>query len=119
MKKILNFINGEHCATALTFDKRSPLTGQVIARVHQAGRPEVDAAVSAAHRALRGPWSRMSIEQRAERLYAVADGINRRFDEFLAAECEDTGKPMSLARHLDIPRGAANFLVIRNGRLIE
>ncbi len=111
MKKILNFINGEHCATALTFDKRSPLTGQVIARVHQAGRPEVDAAVSAAHRALRGPWSRMSIEQRAERLYAVADGINRRFDEFLAAECEDTGKPMSLARHLDIPRGAANFKI--------
>ena len=39
----------------------------------------------------------------------MADGINARLEEFLAAECLDTGKPSSLARHLDIPRGAANF----------
>ena len=41
----------------------------------------------------------------------VANEINKRFDEFLEAEVADTGKPMSLARHLDIPRGAANFKV--------
>ena len=111
MKKILNFINGEHCASSRTFDKRSPLTGQVIAQVHEAGRAEVDAAVAAARAALHGPWGRTTVEQRVERLYAVADGIDRRFDEFLAAECEDTGKPMSLARHIDIPRGAANFKI--------
>ena len=39
----------------------------------------------------------------------MADEINRRFDDFLEAECLDTGKPMSLASHIDIPRGAANF----------
>ncbi|EWS65348.1 2-hydroxymuconic semialdehyde dehydrogenase [Hydrogenophaga sp. T4] len=111
MKQILNFINGEYAAATRTFDKRSPLTGQVIAQVHEADRTDVDAAVAAAHAALQGPWGRMTVNERVERLYAVADGINRRFEEFLAAECEDTGKPMSLARHIDIPRGAANFKV--------
>lgn len=111
MKQILNFINGEYAATDKTFDKHSPLTGQPIAQVHEAGRAEVDAAVAAARAALKGPWGQMSVAERVERLYAVADGINRRFDEFLAAECADTGKPMSLARHIDIPRGAANFKV--------
>ncbi len=111
MKQILNFINGEYAATSRTFDKRSPLNGRIVAQVHEAGQSQVDAAVNAARAALAGPWGRMSVAERVERLYAVADGINRRFDEFLAAECEDTGKPMSLARHIDIPRGAANFKV--------
>jgi aminomuconate-semialdehyde/2-hydroxymuconate-6-semialdehyde dehydrogenase len=111
MKQILNFINGEFAASARSFDKVSPLTGRPIAKVHEAGRGEVDAAVAAARAALRGPWGRMTVAERAERLCAVADGITRRFDEFLAAECADTGKPMSLARHIDIPRGAANFKI--------
>ena len=111
MKQILNFINGEYQATGRSFDKRSPLNGAVIAQVHEAGRAEVDAAVAAARAALDGPWGRMSVAERVEKLYAVADGINKRFDEFLAAECADTGKPRSLASHIDIPRGAANFKV--------
>ena len=111
MKQISNFIDGAYVTTGKTFEKRSPLTGQVIAQVHEAGKAEVDAAVAAARAALRGPWGRMSVAERVERLYAVADGINRRFEEFLAAECEDTGKPRSLASHIDIPRGAANFKI--------
>ena len=111
MKQILNFIQGEYAAAGRTFDKHSPLTGEVIAQVHEAGRAEVDAAVAAARAALAGPWGRMSVAERVERLYAVADGIHRRFEEFLAAECQDTGKPRSLASHIDIPRGAANFKV--------
>ena len=53
----------------------------------------------------------MSVVKRAELLHAVADEINRRFDDFLAAELADTGKPRSLASHIDIPRGAANFKI--------
>ncbi|MCH4590621.1 MarR family transcriptional regulator, partial [Achromobacter xylosoxidans] len=37
------------------------------------------------------------------------DGIDRRFDDFLQAEIGDTGKPVSWASQIDIPRGAANF----------
>jgi aminomuconate-semialdehyde/2-hydroxymuconate-6-semialdehyde dehydrogenase len=44
-------------------------------------------------------------------LYAAADEINHRFDDFLQAEIADTGKPKSLASHIDIPRGAANLKV--------
>lgn len=111
MKEIRNFIDGVFVATGKTFEKRSPVDGQVIAVVHEAGQAEVDAAVRAARAALKGPWGGLTVAERAELLYAVADGINRRFDEFLAAECADTGKPMSLARHIDIPRGAANFKI--------
>ncbi|PKO57544.1 MAG: 2-hydroxymuconic semialdehyde dehydrogenase, partial [Betaproteobacteria bacterium HGW-Betaproteobacteria-19] len=69
------------------------------------------AAVAAAQAALKGPWGRMTVAERVDLLNAVADGINRRFDDFLAAECADTGKPRSLASHIDIPRGAANFKI--------
>ena len=111
MKQILNFINGDYVASAKKFEKKSPVTGHVIAQVHEASQAEVNAAVAAAHAALNGPWGKMSVAERVDRLYAVADGINKRFDEFLEAECADTGKPRSLASHIDIPRGAANFKV--------
>ncbi|CAL95052.1 2-hydroxymuconic semialdehyde dehydrogenase [Azoarcus olearius] len=111
MKQIHNFINGEFVATAKPFDKCSPLDNRRIALVHEAGKTEVDAAVAAAQAALKGPWGRMTVAERVDLLNAVADGINRRFDDFLAAECADTGKPKSLASHIDIPRGAANFKV--------
>ena len=111
MKQFLNFINGEFVATAKTFDNRNPATNEVVGQVHEAGQAEVDAAVAAGRAALKGEWGRMSVVKRAELLHAVADEINRRFDDFLAAELADTGKPRSLASHIDIPRGAANFKV--------
>ncbi|CAM4230930.1 2-hydroxymuconic semialdehyde dehydrogenase [Kerstersia similis] len=110
-KQILNFIDGQYVATQKQFAKHSPMDHSVIAQVHEAGKAEVDRAVAAARAALDGPWARMTVAERVERLYAVADGINRRFDEFLAAECADTGKPRSIASHIDIPRGAANFKI--------
>ncbi|RRB44068.1 aldehyde dehydrogenase family protein, partial [Escherichia coli] len=110
-KQFLNFIDGDFVVTGKTFDKRAPATNQVIGQVHEAGQAEVDAAVVAGHAALKGEWGRMSVVRRAELLHAVADEINRRFDEFLAAELADTGKPHALASHIDIPRGAANFKI--------
>jgi aminomuconate-semialdehyde/2-hydroxymuconate-6-semialdehyde dehydrogenase len=113
VKDILNFIAGEYVAakSGKTFDKRSPVDGALIARVSEAGEAEVNAAVDAACAALQGPWGKLTTAERGDLLYALANGINARFDDFLAAEVADTGKPMSLARHIDIPRGAANFKV--------
>lgn len=111
MKEFKNFINGEWVATNRQFDDRNPVDNSLIARVHEAGQAEVDAAVAAAKHALKGPWGKMTVARRVEILHAVADGINRRFDDFLQAEIADTGKPHSLASHIDIPRGAANFKV--------
>ena len=121
VRDIRNFIAGDFVAAASgkTFDKYSPVTGALIARISEAGEKEVDAAVKAARAALHGPWGSLTLAARADMLYAVANEINKRFDEFLEAEVADTGKPLSLARHLDIPRGAANFKVfadtIKNG----
>ncbi|MFC3204137.1 2-hydroxymuconic semialdehyde dehydrogenase [Alteromonas oceani] len=113
MKEVKHYINGQYVGSASgrMFDNINPATGEVISQVHEAGEAEVDAAVQAARAALNGPWSKMTLDERSKILHAVADGINARFDEFLEAECADTGKPKSLASHIDIPRGAANFKV--------
>ena len=105
-----HFIDGRFVgASGATFENRSPVTGELISLVPEADASTVDAAVRAAGRALKGPWSRMSEQERSAILRKVAEGIMRRFDEFLKAEVLDTGKPVSLASHIDIPRGAANF----------
>ena len=113
MKDIKNFIDGEFVtnASGKTFEKRTPIDNSVIGTVHEAGKPEVDAAVAAARAALEGPWGKLSVTERVKLLDEVANEINNRFDDFLAAEVADTGKPHSLASHVDIPRGAANFKI--------
>jgi len=113
VRSTLNFINGEYIVakSGKTFENRSPADGRLVSMVSEAGVGEVDAAVRAARAALTGPWGKMELAERTELLYAVANEINRRFDEFLDAEVADTGKPHTLAKHIDIPRGAANFKV--------
>ena len=105
------YINGAFCdsSTGDHFANINPATGATIGRVQEAKAGDVDRAVRAAKAALNGPWGRMPQAQRLELLAAAADGIRRRFDDFLAAEIEDTGKPVSWARKVDIPRGAANL----------
>ncbi|WP_372834361.1 2-hydroxymuconic semialdehyde dehydrogenase [Pontibacterium sp.] len=111
MKDFKNFINGEFVGTASgkTFENRNPVDNSVIGMVHEAGEPEVAAAVAAAKAAMKGPWGKMTQAARIEMLNRVADRINERFEEFLDAECKDTGKPRKIASHIDIPRGATNF----------
>lgn len=109
MKHYRNHVDGTWRESARTFPDRDPTDGRIVATVHEADRETVDAAVAAARRALAGPWGRMNVGERAVLLHKVADEIERRLDDFLAAEMEDTGKPRSMASTVDIPRGAANF----------
>ncbi|MGR8949435.1 MAG: 2-hydroxymuconic semialdehyde dehydrogenase [Gammaproteobacteria bacterium] len=112
-QEILNFINGEFVKSSInkTFENFDPTTGIAFADVHEASESDVDAAVKAAQAARHGAWGKMTVVDRVNLLYKVADRISERFDEFLRAECLDTGKPYSLASHIDIPRGAANFKI--------
>ena len=89
----------------------NPADGSVIAQVSEADRDLVDRAVQSAREALNREWGRSSVRERAARLRKVADAIESRFDCFVAAEVADTGKPISLASKLDVPRAAANFRV--------
>jgi len=111
--KFLHFIGGQFVdsETGREFEKRSPIDGSLIGMVAEGGQREVDAAVRAATDAMAGPWRRLSLTQRTDMLHAVAREIDRRFDDFLDAEVTDTGKPRSVASHVDIPRGAANFRI--------
>jgi aminomuconate-semialdehyde/2-hydroxymuconate-6-semialdehyde dehydrogenase len=113
VRDILNVIDGAFCEGTIGrwFDDIDPATGRPHARVSEAGEADVDRAVRAARAALDGPWGRLPRAERILLLRAVADGIERRFDDFLAAEIADTGKPASLAAAVDIPRGAANFRI--------
>jgi len=110
---LLNFINGQPvvAASGKTFDRLSPADGTLVQRVSEAGQPEVGAAVAAAKAALQGPWGALDVNARAALLYKLAAAIEANTDALLRAEIADTGKPVSLASGLDIPRGAANFRV--------
>jgi aminomuconate-semialdehyde/2-hydroxymuconate-6-semialdehyde dehydrogenase len=101
---ILNFINGEYREGrgGRIFNDINPVDGTLIDKVSEAGREDVDDAVRAARAALDGPWGSLKLAQRADLLYALAAEIDRRAQDFIAAEVADTGKPRSLALHLDI-----------------
>ncbi len=111
MKVIQNYIDGRFVPGKHEFGDLNPADGEVIARVTEADKPQVDEAVHAARRALRGEWGQFGARERAARLNRVADAVEKRFDCFLQAEVADTGKPISLASKLDVPRAVANFRV--------
>ena len=109
LSSLRNYVDGQFVETDKTFDNISPLHGGVLAKVYEADAALVDKAVKAARKALSGPWGKMSVQERAQMLYKVADVIERRFEEFVAAEVADTGRQLEQARALDIYRGVANL----------
>ncbi|UOZ03469.1 2-hydroxymuconic semialdehyde dehydrogenase [Amycolatopsis sp. WQ 127309] len=109
MTQLSNFVDGKFVDGAATFDKISPVDGSLVARVAEADEGTVGRAVTAARRALTGPWGRLGVPDRARLLRKIADGIDNRFEEFVAAEVADTGKPVELARRIDVARATANF----------
>lgn len=111
MNLIQNYIDGRFVRGTRKFADVNPADGTVIAQVTEADEAQVDEAVHAARRALRGEWGRLAVRERAARLHKVADAIEKRFDCFVQAEVSDTGKPVSLASRLDVPRAAANFRI--------
>ena len=108
-QKLPCFIGGEFISEGAAFENVSPVDGAVLATVTEADAALVARAVAAARAALRGPWGRMALAERAALLRKVAERIEQRFAQFLSAEIADTGKTHQQASTLDIPRGAANF----------
>lgn len=105
------YIGGESVAPAggEYLDDVNPATGQVIARVPRGNAEDVAQAAAAATAAMAGGWGKTSPLERADLLDRVADLIEARLEAFARLESEDTGKPVSLARTVDIPRAIANF----------
>ena len=110
-RTVFNHIGGDErpANSGRTLEDRNPATDTVIAQIPRSDAGDVADAVNAARAALHGSWGRTSTAERADLCDAVADAIEARLDEFAALESEDTGKPVTLARRIDIPRAIANF----------
>lgn len=106
---IKNYIDGCFVDSTKRFKNTNPVDGSLISEICEATENDVAEAVKAARAALNGPWGKISIAERADWLYRLAAGIEKRFEDFVLAEVRDTGRPIKQARTLDVPRGIANF----------
>ncbi|GAB2506487.1 aldehyde dehydrogenase [Arenimonas alkanexedens] len=85
-----------------------PATGSAFATCPDGDAEDVAAAVEAAQRAFPA-WSALPASERAAWISKLADALEARLDDFAAAESRDVGKPLALARSLDIPRAVSNL----------
>ncbi len=86
-----------------TFDTINPATEEVLAKVPEGGKEDVDKAVKAARRALEtGPWRKMPAHERARLIYKLSDLIEKHADELAQLETLDNGKPISESRYVDV-----------------
>lgn len=110
MDRLANFINGQYTApvNGQYIENIEPATGQVYGEIPNSDEADVSLAIKAAEAALPA-WRALPLEARADYLYAIAAGIEARLDELAHAEAMDNGKPVSLAKTVDIPRAASNF----------
>jgi len=108
--QIRNFIGGKFVepTTGKYLDNIEPGTGKPYSEVADSDASDVELAVAAAEKAFPS-WSRATAAERSRTLLRIADLIERDLEKLARAESIDTGKPISLARTLDIPRAASNF----------
>jgi len=104
MRTINNFINGTSVPArdGRTLDVVNPATGATYAKAALSGAADVDDAMRAAAAAFE-TWGQTTPSQRSLALFRIADAIEQRQDEFIAAEVENTGKPVALMRSEEIP----------------
>jgi phenylacetaldehyde dehydrogenase len=93
-----------------TFDSIDPATGEVLARVAEGDKADIDLGVRAARRAFEsGPWSKMSASERGRIIWKIGDLLQENLEEFAELETLDNGKPLSVARVADVPLAADLF----------
>lgn len=110
-RPVTHLIDGQNVPSASgeSFTTFNPCDGQSLAQVSLGGTEDVNRAVSAARRALEGPWGRMSPSQRSKILWRVGDLLEERLDEIALVDTLDNGKPLAYARLVDVPLSADWF----------
>lgn len=110
MTHIENYIDGRLTTPAQGkyLENFDPSTGEVYSHTPDSDEHDVDRAVAAARSAF-NDWSKTPSEFRHDVLMRVAELIEENLEELASAESIDNGKPLSLARSVDIPRAVANF----------
>ena len=84
----------------------NPATEEVIAEVAAASPEDVDAAVTAARAALKGPWGKLSARERGRLVYKLGERLMEQVDEVARLETLHNGKPITESRHIEIPMAA-------------
>ncbi|MDG1056346.1 MAG: aldehyde dehydrogenase [Flavobacteriaceae bacterium] len=107
---IKNYINGANCMPSSQdwLDVIDPSTGEIYGQLPNSNREDVQQAYEAAQKAF-PEWSKTSVEKRSTILAKIADLIEDNLEVLAKAESMDNGKPLSLAKTVDIPRAATNF----------
>jgi len=110
MQHIKNYINGQLIAPLEKkyLDNYNPATGKVYSYIPDSDEKDVDLAYQAAKAAFPA-WSNLSKNKRSDYLISIAQLIEKNLDRLALAESIDNGKPLKLAKTVDIPRAAANF----------
>jgi aminomuconate-semialdehyde/2-hydroxymuconate-6-semialdehyde dehydrogenase len=118
MSKILNYINGEliEPRSKSYLENYNPAEGKPYSLVPDSDAQDVQLAVEAAQRAF-SAWSAMPVEKRSAILQKIADLIDRDLDQLALAESTDQGKPVKLAKVVDIPRASANMRFFATGAI--
>src|SRR5436305_6525691 len=97
-------------ASGKKFETVNPATGQVLARVAEGDKEDIDRAVRAARRTFDdGRWARTNPSERQRLVLKIADLIDANGDELAQLETLDNGKPFMESRHVDIPAAAETF----------
>lgn len=110
MDKIFNYIDGEF-STAIGknwLDNYNPSAGSVYNQIPDSNEKDIALAEKAAQSAFSN-WSKTSLKERSAVLLRIAELITKNLDDLALAECIDNGKPLALAKKVDIPRAAANM----------
>jgi phenylacetaldehyde dehydrogenase len=105
-------INGQWLAASSgkTFEVFNPATGDLLARVAEGDKSDIDKAVKAARAAFEsGPWSKMTASARSKLMWKLADAIESHVEEFAQLESLDNGKPFAVAKAADVPLAAELF----------
>ena len=118
MQKIKNYINGELIEPVAKqyIDNYNPAIGKVYSLIPDSDEKDVELATQAALNAFPG-WSNTPKDERSRIMLKIADLIEKNLERLAIAESIDNGKPVSLARAVDIPRAAANFTFYATGIL--
>lgn len=110
MQKIKNYINGELIEPVGKeyIDNYNPSIGKVYSFIPDSDERDVELATQAALKAFPS-WSITPKEERSRILLKISELIEKNLERFASAESIDNGKPVSLAKMVDIPRAASNF----------
>ncbi len=110
MEKLYNYINGKLVApkSGKYIDNYDPSTGEVYSLIPDSDNNDVEKAVQAAEKAF-DSWSNTSIKDRSNILLKISQLIDQNLEGLAVAESIDNGKPISLAKKVDIPRASSNF----------